>query len=78
MDIPVRFPSAREKLAQEVAWYRAASAAERLQAVFDLYELCESLRNASPRRRRQLELLAENEAAEEQAWKDFIRRHAGK
>jgi len=76
MDLPVKFPGAAEKLAQEVYRYRDASADERIEALFELFDLCESLLTSSPYRSRQLQLLAENEEAEHRALRAVILKHA--
>jgi len=77
MDIHVRFPSEREKLAEEVARWRSATPAERLLAALELSDLCEALRASSPRRERQTALLEEKERQEHRRWREVIRRHAG-
>lgn len=77
MAIPVRFPSERQKLAEEVARWRSATPAERLLAVLELSDLCEALRAASPHRERQIALLEEKEREGHRRWMEVIRRHAG-
>jgi len=78
MDIPARFPSEREKLAEEAAGWRSAAPAERLQAAFELSALCEALRASSPHRERQVALLEESELEERRRWLEVIERHGGK
>jgi hypothetical protein len=78
MEIPVKFPGPAEKLAQEVSRYRLATADERIEALFDLFDLCESLLASSPHRPRQLQLLEENEEAERRAVRAIIAKHAGR
>jgi hypothetical protein len=77
MDISMRFPSEREKLAEEVARWRSASPAERLLAGLELSDLCETLRASSPRRERQTALLEEKEQEGHRRWREVIQRHAG-
>ncbi|MBI4603389.1 MAG: hypothetical protein HY721_15665 [Planctomycetes bacterium] len=74
MGIDVSFPSERDKLLSDLAEHRAATADERLQAVFDLARLCEDILAASPARERQLELLQEIEEAEHRRWRELARR----
>jgi len=78
MDIPVKFPSEREKLAEEAARWRSAAPAERLQAALELSALCEALRASSPHRERQVALLDESEREERRRWLEVIERHGGK
>lgn len=75
MTIDLNFPSAAEKFLREVADYRGFSPAGRLEALFQLSSLCDSIRAASPHLKKQIELLDRNEELEHQAWRDLIARH---
>jgi hypothetical protein len=77
MDVHVRFPSEREKLAEEVARWRSSTPAERLLAALELSDLCEALRASSPRRERQVALLEEKEREGRRLWMEVIQRHGG-
>ena len=77
MSRDVRFP-VDTKLALEVAAYRSTSPAEKLEIVFELFDLCESISSASPVRRRQIQLLDELEALEHERWREIQSRNAGR
>ena len=53
MTIDLNFPSAAEKFLREVADYRGFSPAARLEALFQLSSLCDSIRAASPHLKKQ-------------------------
>jgi hypothetical protein len=75
MDPAVKFPSDTERRDAEAAMWRDLSPEARIQALVDLSALCDALIAASPHRDRQLELLEENERAEQEAWRALIRGH---
>jgi len=77
MEIPIKFPTPREKLAQEVEDYRGASLDERIAALLDLSDLCESFLASSEVSEKQLQLLDANEEAEHRAWKDLVAKYVG-
>lgn len=71
----IRFESAREKLAREVAELRGKSAAARIEVLIELSDLCGELLESSPRRERQLHLLEERERLGHARWKELIETH---
>ncbi len=72
----LRFPTEREKLLEEVAEYRQATAQERFEALVGLSQLCAALLEASPNKVRQIALLDRHEEDEHRRWREIIAYHA--
>lgn len=76
MLVGLRFPTEREKLLEEVAEYRHASAQKRFESLVGLSQLCAALLEASPNKERQIALLDRDEEEEHRQWRELIARHA--
>lgn len=78
MKLPMKFPTEREKLAEEADHWRSSTPEQRFQAVLEVSALCEAFLECSPHRENQLALLEAAERREHQGWMEAIARHAGK
>ena len=74
----IRFATAQDKLARDLAEYDGASPDRRHLAVLELAQICETLLESSPRQERQIALLDERERIGRERMKEWIRSHAGK
>jgi hypothetical protein len=77
MNLPIKFPSDAEVIAEEAARFRALSPADRLRSIRGLLAAGALMMRRSPRAvfLRQYTLEQENRAR--QAVKEFLARHAG-
>jgi hypothetical protein len=75
MDLPIKFPSETEVIREEVARFRALSAAERVGELDEMFELYHFLRTSSGRPEMIDRMADEEERAEREAILNFARRH---
>ena len=75
MDLPIKFPSDAEVVAEEVARFRALSPAERLRSIRGLLAAGALMMRQSPRAAFLREYAREQEDRGRQAVKEFIARH---
>jgi hypothetical protein len=77
MDLPIKFPSDAEVVADEVARFRALSPEQRVRALGEIVRLYHFLASNSARPETVARLAEEEEALGRKAIKEFIARHGG-
>jgi hypothetical protein len=77
VDLPIKFPSDADVIAEEVARFRALSPAERLRSIRGLLAAGALMMRRSPRAAFLREYTREQEERARQAVKEFIARHGG-
>jgi hypothetical protein len=77
VDLPIKFPSDADVIAEEVARFRALSPAERLRSIRGLLTAGALMMRRSPRAAFLREYTREQEERARQAVKEFIARHGG-
>lgn len=78
MELPVRFPNDADVIAEEAARFRALSPDERMRVIRELLNAGEQLIRLSPRAEFLRQYKEQQEMLAQQAFKDFIARHAPK
>jgi hypothetical protein len=76
MDIPLRFPSDAEVIAEEAARFRALLPAERMRVIRDLLNAGSLMMRQSPKAEFMRAYSEEQEELAQKAVKQFIARHA--
>lgn len=76
MELPVRFPSDADVIAEEAARFRALSPDERMAVIRGLLDTGERLMRLSPKAEFLRQYTQQQEELAQQAFKDFIARHA--
>lgn len=77
MDIPIKFPSDAEVIAEEVARFRALSPENRLRAIRGLLAAGALMLRQSPKAAFLRDYTRGQEELARQAVKEFVARHAG-
>lgn len=72
----IAFPSESKRLERALAEIHGHTSGQRVQALLDIGRLCDELRESSPTADIQLQLLEEREQAENEIWRQFLKRHA--
>jgi hypothetical protein len=76
MDLPIKFPSDEEVIAEEVARFRALSSEERVRCVHGLVALGDHLMRISPKADFARAYTLQQEEQNRQAIREFVARHA--
>lgn len=76
MDLPIKFPSDAEVVAEEVARFRALSPEQRVHALGEMFELYHFLISTSGRPEELKRLAEEEEERGRQAIMEFVARHS--
>jgi hypothetical protein len=76
MDLPIKFPSDAEVIAEEVARFRALSPEQRVHALGEMFKLYHFLASVSGRSEAVARLAEEDEARQRKAIEEFVARHA--
>ena len=76
MDMPIKFPSDAEVIAEEAARFRALSPAARLEAIRGVLEAGALMIERSPHAQYLREHAEQQEKLFEKSFKEFIARHA--
>ena len=76
MDLPIKFPSQADVIVEEIARFRALSAAERLQSIRGLLAAGALMMRRSPKQGFLREHTQDQENRAREAVKEFIARHA--
>lgn len=77
MNVPIRFPSDADVVAEEVARFRALSPEERLCLIRGLLDAGELMMQRSPKAEFLRAWTLEQEESARQAIKEFVARHGG-
>jgi hypothetical protein len=77
MNVPIKFPSDAEVIAEETARFRALSPENRLRSIRGLLKAGALMMQQSPKASFLREYTLEQENRARQAVKEFITRHAG-
>jgi len=77
MDLPIKFPSDAEVIAEDVARFRALSPQDRLRSIRGLLAAGALMMRQSPKAAFLHECTLEHEHRAVQAVKEFLARHAG-
>ena len=78
MELPIQFPSDADVIAEEAARFRALSPEERMAVIRGILDAGERLIRLSPNAEFLRQYTEEQELLAQQAFKDFIARHAPK
>ena len=76
MDLPIKFPSDADVIAEEAARFRALSPKDRMRSIRDLLEAGFLMMQRSPKAEFLREYTLQQEEIARQAVKEFIARHA--
>ena len=76
MDLPIKFPSDAEVIAEEVARFRALSPEERVRSVVDMVATCEFLIQHSQKSDFARAFTIQQKELARRAVREFIDRHA--
>lgn len=76
MELPIQFPNDADVIAEEAARFRALSPEERMRVIVDLLNAGEQLMRLSPKAEFLRQYTQQQEELAQQAFKEFIARHA--
>lgn len=76
MELPIQFPNDADVIAEEAARFRALSHEERMRVIVDLLNAGEQLMKLSPKAEFLRKYTQQQEELAQQAFKEFIARHA--
>jgi hypothetical protein len=76
MDLPIKFPSDAEVIAEEVARFRSLPPVERVRTVAEMVGLCEFLLQNSTRSEFARAYMIEQEEVARRSIREFVVRHA--
>lgn len=77
MELPIKFPSDADVVAEEAARFRALSPASRLSAIRGMLSAGALLMRRSPKAEFMRQYALEQEELAQKAIKEFVARHAG-
>ena len=77
MDLPIKFPTEREKIDADVASFRALSPTERVEVIRGIMKAGELMMRRSPKAEFMRKYQLEQEELARKAFKEFVARYGG-